>query len=234
MFREINISKQTSGGPKRRWYQSEYFDLFIWYIKHDDKRDASANREFVGAQLCYDIRRNQRALTWKKETGFVHTRVSGSGDTMSDRGASASLLMDGGEFDHAAVLDRFMADAPALPSQVRRFVMGKLTEYATATLERPSHNPTTFGAVTDIPAKGLTASGPSMVRDMVDAFSEDMSGKPPPPAAPVPAPIPASTAPAVANVVISESSPPMPKRDPLALTGKFATIKEDIRTFGKP
>jgi len=34
MFREITVSKQATDGPKRRWYQSDYFDLFIFYFRH--------------------------------------------------------------------------------------------------------------------------------------------------------------------------------------------------------
>jgi hypothetical protein len=266
VFREINVTKQIAGAPKRRWYQSDYFDLYVWYIKHDERKDASANREFVGFQLCYDIRRNQRALAWKKDQGFTHTRVSGSGDTMSDRGASASLMMDGGEFDHAAVLDKFMAVAPSLPSVVRRLVMGKLVDYATTTIERPLPKSETFGSYTDVPASGAKAAAvaanmareASTIAQAVTMFRDDegpsidmsKTGKlqtllasletmpPPAPQAPmmeelVVSGVPAAVMEADDKVVIIDAAPPMPKRDPLALTGKFATIKEDIRTFGK-
>ena len=132
MFREINISKQAGDGktaPKRRWYQSDYFDLFLWYLKHDDKTDSSANREFVAMQLCYDIRRNQRALGWKKETGFHHNKVSKDGDTLSDGGSSAAILVDGGAFDVDRVLKRFLDESKPLPLVVRKFVLSKLVEF---------------------------------------------------------------------------------------------------------
>lgn len=130
MFREITISKQTEGGPKRRWYQSDYFDLYIFYIRHSERMDKHADREFVGMQLCYDIRRNQRTLEWKKADGFSHHSVKKGGDTLSDHGASASLLQKGGTFDAAKVIDRFMKESSSLPAQVKTFVLQKLAEYA--------------------------------------------------------------------------------------------------------
>lgn len=129
MFREITVSKQADQGPKRRWYQSDYFDLFIFYFRHSARADSKADREFVGLQLCYDIRRNQRTFEWKKHGGFSHHRVNKGGDTMSDHGASASLLEQGGDFDASAVLGRFMRESEDLPPIVRKFVMEKLTEF---------------------------------------------------------------------------------------------------------
>ncbi len=129
MFREITVSKQADQGPKRRWYQSDYFDLFIFYYRHGERADSKADREFVGVQLCYDIRRNQRSFEWKKEGGFSHHMVNKGGDTMSDHGASASLLEKGGDFDAPAVLGRFMRDSEGLPPIVRNLVMEKLSEY---------------------------------------------------------------------------------------------------------
>lgn len=130
MFREITVAKQAETGPKRRWYQSDYFDLFVFYYRHSERADAHADREFVGIQLCYDIRRNQRSLEWKKESGFSHHRVSKGGDTLDDHGASASLLEQGGAFDSQAVIGRFMRECEGLPPLIRKLVMEKLAEYA--------------------------------------------------------------------------------------------------------
>lgn len=130
MFREITVSKQANEGPKRRWYQSEYFDLFIFYFRHSERADVKADREFVGMQLCYDIRRKQRSLEWKKDGGFSHHRVVKGGDTMADHGASAALLEQGGDFDADSVVDRFMRASGSLPPIIRQFVLQKLAEYA--------------------------------------------------------------------------------------------------------
>jgi len=133
MFREITVSKQANEGPKRRWYQSDYFDLFIFYFRHSERADVKADREFVGMQLCYDIRRKQRSLEWKKDGGFSHHRVVKGSDTMADHGASAALLEQGGDFDAHSVVDRFMRESSgSLPPIIRQFVLQKLAEYAQA------------------------------------------------------------------------------------------------------
>ena len=155
MFREITVSKQAEQGPKRRWYQSDYFDLFVFYFRHSERADAKADREFVGLQLCYDIRRNQRTLEWKKENGFSHHRVNKGGDTLSDHGASASLLEQGGDFDAGAVLSRFMKESEGLPPIVRKFVMEKLADYARSA-GPVSVDPTAAGA-----AQNAIATGPN-------------------------------------------------------------------------
>ena len=133
MFREITVSKQANEGPKRRWYQSDYFDLFIFYFRHSERADVKADREFVGMQLCYDIRRKQRTLEWKKDGGFSHHRVVKGGDTMADHGSSAALLEQGGDFDANSVVDRFVRESGSLPPIIRQFVMQKLAEYAQQT-----------------------------------------------------------------------------------------------------
>ena len=138
MFREITVSKQADDGPKRRWYQSDYFDLFVFYYRHSERADVKADREFVGMQLCYDIRRKQRTLEWKKAGGFSHFIVNKGSDTMADHGSSASLLQQGGAFDANTVVDRFVRDSSTLPAIIRQFVLQKLSEYA---MENPDSVP---------------------------------------------------------------------------------------------
>jgi hypothetical protein len=158
VFREITVAKQAETGPKRRWYQSDYFDLFVFYFRHGERADARADREFVGLQLCYDIRRNQRTLEWKKEAGFSHHRVNKGADTLSDHGASASLLEKGGEFDANAVLGRFMRESEGLPPIVRKLVMEKLAEYA-RTHNANAGGPASQGSLRDM-GQPLQGEGP--------------------------------------------------------------------------
>ncbi len=130
MFREIKLSKQPDDGRKKRWYQSEYFDLFVWYIKHEELRDPKQRREFVTMQLCYDTSGRQRALEWSKARGFLHHRVDKASDSLSDHGAGSAGLVAGGQFDVDRVLPRFMQDAGNLPPIVREFVLECLALYA--------------------------------------------------------------------------------------------------------
>ena len=187
MFREINISKQAESGPKRRWYQSDYFDLYIFYVRHSERSDKYADREFVGMQLCYDIRRNQRTLEWKKAEGFSHFAVKkGGGDTLSDHGASAALLQKGGEFDSAKVIDRFMPDSNGLPGIIKTFVLQKLAEYAKL---NPPAPPTQQELAAAAAAASVAEQIAAQVEAEADALrAEQAAARVAPSATPVPTP----------------------------------------------
>lgn len=141
MFREIKISRQPTDGRKKRWYQSDYFDLFVWYVKHEDRTAPRERREFVTMQLCYDTGGRQRALEWSKARGFLHHRVAKDSDSLSDHGAGAAELRAGGEFDSDRVLPRFMQQAPTLPPIVREFVLERLADYAKSMKDKELQRP---------------------------------------------------------------------------------------------
>ena len=61
MLREVLVVEQNNPTLKRRWFESDYFDLFIW----QDPGGA-----FVRFQLCYDVELNERALVWSDPEGF--------------------------------------------------------------------------------------------------------------------------------------------------------------------
>src|SRR5438552_3435669 len=61
MLREVLIVEQNNPALKRRWFESDYFDLFIWQ---------DAGGAFVRFQLCYDVELNERALLRSVPEGF--------------------------------------------------------------------------------------------------------------------------------------------------------------------
>ena len=66
MFREIPIVKQVPGEPTRRWFVDERIDLFVWF---------GPDQAYTGFQLSYDKPISEKAITWKRDAGFAHTRV---------------------------------------------------------------------------------------------------------------------------------------------------------------
>lgn len=73
VLREIKSVKQEPGIGRRRWFESEAFDVVIWFDGAD---------EVIGFQLCYDLGRGEHALTWRRDGGFVHSVVD-AGDEAS-------------------------------------------------------------------------------------------------------------------------------------------------------
>jgi len=120
MLREILNLRQSDATARRRWFQSEYFDLFTW-------QDEAG--EFIGLQLCYDLRRKERALTWKRDVGFFHDGVD-DGEGRSGAGKATPQMVADGRYDTEKVNERFMGESANLAIEVRKFVLAKLHEYS--------------------------------------------------------------------------------------------------------
>jgi hypothetical protein len=72
VLHEIKAVSQERGTGSRRWFESDGLDLVIWF----DRKGA-----IVGFQLCYDLGGGERALTWRTDGGFTHSRVDTGDDT---------------------------------------------------------------------------------------------------------------------------------------------------------
>lgn len=124
MLREIKNVKQNDPQLTRRWFQSDYFDLFVW---------SGADGLIKSLQLCYDLRRRERALTWKHDLGFFHDGVDdGEGEGPAGGGNASGLLTGAsrGPFDAEKVNARFMRESSDMPIELRSFVLARLHEYA--------------------------------------------------------------------------------------------------------
>jgi len=123
MLREIRNLQQHDPALTRRWFQSDYFDLFIW-----SQADGTATM----LQLCYDLRRNERAITWKKDIGFFHDGVDdGEGSGPHGTGGNATpILVADGPYDAEKVNSRFLRESTDMPVELRKLVLSKLHEYS--------------------------------------------------------------------------------------------------------
>ena len=122
MLREITAVRQDSAETQRRWFQDDFFDLFVW-----QGRDG----EFVAFQLCYDIKSNERVLSWKKDKGYTHARID-SGEQVEQRLKMSPLMVADGVFQLYSIAPRFEQAAAGLDGDIRSFVLAKLREYPRA------------------------------------------------------------------------------------------------------
>ncbi len=118
MLREIADVRQIKGEPRRRWFTDEHFDLVIW----------SEEDEIVGFQLCYDKSKDERALTWKPESGFSHHGVDG-GEDRAGRYKGTPILVADGKFDAVRVAAIFLGHSGILDAKSSDFIYMKLLEY---------------------------------------------------------------------------------------------------------
>lgn len=116
MLTELKDVTQIPGEGKRRWFTDEFFDLIVWYGKHDT---------ITGFQLCYDKGGDERAFTWRVSAS-THHRVD-DGESNPTRKATPVLIPDG-IFDHRTIADRFLIESKNLDSEVAGFVYEKIIE----------------------------------------------------------------------------------------------------------
>ncbi|KIM12224.1 MAG: hypothetical protein KU38_04855 [Sulfurovum sp. FS08-3] len=104
--------------PNRLWYSSDYFDLIVW-------KNQESSVEAFG--LYYDTKKRERVLTWRRGQGFSHAQIdSGEQNPTFNR---SPLLVPDGVFDKAKILDRFQYESQTIDSDIREFIIQKLTTY---------------------------------------------------------------------------------------------------------
>lgn len=85
MLREFKHLKQERGAGRRRWFESDGFDLVVWLEE---------NGAVAGFQVCYDFGRGEHALTWRRDSGFAHNRVD-AGEDAALKNETPILVPDG-------------------------------------------------------------------------------------------------------------------------------------------
>jgi hypothetical protein len=118
MLREISETRQIRGEPRRRWFNSDAMDLYIWY----DNDGAP-----LGFQLCYGKPNEERALTWFRPASYSHMRVdTGSADGLE---TGTPLLMLDGLFEPRPVRQEFARLDAHLPPDVTGLVLSRLDAF---------------------------------------------------------------------------------------------------------
>ena len=122
MLREYKAVKQNKDEPRRRWFNSEYFSLMIWY--HEEPID-----HIVGFELCYDIQWDNLALTWWEDSGTGTYRVDDGENNPGLMKMSPLLIADeddSSEFER--VMERFRQESQELPPHFVEFICEKIAQ----------------------------------------------------------------------------------------------------------
>ncbi|MCX6951007.1 MAG: hypothetical protein NTV51_02295 [Verrucomicrobia bacterium] len=85
MLKEIRNLRQERGPGRRRWFESDGFELVVW------ENAAGASEGF---QICYDLGTGEHALTWRPDVGFAHHAVD-PGDETPLSNQTPILIRDG-------------------------------------------------------------------------------------------------------------------------------------------
>jgi hypothetical protein len=118
MMRELYLTQQEPPNRKR-WFQDNYFDLFIW---QDEKG------HIVNFQLCYDRLRKERVIQWDNQRGFGHHYVD-DGEAAPNKNMTPVFI--GQEtFSYQEVIPYFKQRSQTLEPAISQFVLKKLIEYS--------------------------------------------------------------------------------------------------------
>jgi hypothetical protein len=114
---EVRDCRQVRGEPRRRWFGSEQMDLIVWC---DDGGVP------IGFQLCYDLDRTERELTWKPATGFQHNFVDDGESRGPLRPKGSPVLVPDGAIDFARLSQLFAQASGQIPAEISTFVAARL------------------------------------------------------------------------------------------------------------
>lgn len=120
MLCEIKNVKQYDGEPQRRWFVDDYFDLIVWLSK---------TNEVIGFQLCYDKLKNQHALTWHKDSGYIHNRVD-DGEQKPGKYKATPVLVTDGKFEPEAVAEIFKRESKIMDKELAQYIYQMLKDYS--------------------------------------------------------------------------------------------------------
>jgi hypothetical protein len=115
MLSEITAVRQDRPGVLQRWFQDDYFDLFLWV---GDEGRVSA------FQLGYDRARGERVLAWSDERGLTHHRVDEQRHWVGH--PATPLLVADGPCPIRTVLREFIRRSATLDETLRGFLLGRL------------------------------------------------------------------------------------------------------------
>ena len=119
MLKEYTHVRQIQGESKRRWFSDDYFDLIVWF---------NDQNEPIGFQLCYDIYRTHRALTWQQHTGFTHHKID-DGENRPGKVKASPVLVPDGLFDSTTIARRFRDAGQRIDAPIADFVYATLQTF---------------------------------------------------------------------------------------------------------
>lgn len=119
MLVEYHLTQQTSEQAYRRWYQDEYFDLFVWQDESE---------KITSFQLCYDRSGEERVLVWDNERGFEHYQIDDG--EFSPCKNMAPVFLSPTSFSRSEVIPQFDRASIMIIPAISQFIMQKLVEYS--------------------------------------------------------------------------------------------------------
>jgi hypothetical protein len=139
MLYEIQNIRQNEGEPIRRWFVDDYFDLVVWM---------NNDRQIDGFQLCYDKSGEQHALTWHRESGYMHNRVD-TGEGKPGKPKEIPILVADGNFQYEEIARVFKEKSENLEQPLADMIYKKIVQYSASGFKKESDNEAVMHTVLD-------------------------------------------------------------------------------------
>ena len=118
MLTELRLTQRDHWTHRKRWFQDDYFDLFVWQDKHNG---------IVGFQLCYDRLGRERVISWDEEQGFGHFQIDDGED--SPHKNMTPVFSNDAKFSYDDVIPPFARASQHIEEAISDFVLEKLIQY---------------------------------------------------------------------------------------------------------
>jgi len=115
MLTEIKKVRQIEGEPNRRWFNNHDMDLIVW----------QENENILAFQLCYDKTGNEKAISWKPDTGLIHQKVD-DGENRPGHYKATPILIQNGSYDLEKIRNDFESYSESISDDIRVFVLDNL------------------------------------------------------------------------------------------------------------
>lgn len=116
MFTEFDKVRQEKDGF-RRLFTDKQLQLYVWYTEKGG--------EIYGFQLLYMHRNNQKALTWTKEEGFLHSDVDGWDSSGIN---STPFLVSGGQIPFEQLKLKLQESLQGVEQEIQDLILPKYLE----------------------------------------------------------------------------------------------------------
>ena len=125
MLHEIKNVRQERGAGRRRWFESDGFDVVVWLNR---------GGHVTGFQFCYDLGDGDHALTWRKGSGFAHSSIdTGDDSPLANR---SPVLQPDGEVPWTGIERLFRERSATMEPALRQLIHDRLAQRAA---ERAGH-----------------------------------------------------------------------------------------------
>lgn len=121
MLRDSPI-KKVPGDKPRKWMIDDKLELIVWYW--DEKQE---KERIFGFQLVYDRMKNEHAVTWNLQHGFLHHSVD-QGEDKPGRDRTP-MLIPNGPLPKNRLITSFFKRSKEIPQDIRNLVLEKLNEF---------------------------------------------------------------------------------------------------------